>query len=482
MRPIEALLILTNLLTFFALALPLPSALRWMRYVAVIALLIAITQVLVEGPRWQMLPAYVLTIILFLIWLLGIVIPDGIQVNRLASILGVVVGVLVLGISVALPILLPVFHFPKPTGPYAIGTVTYHWVDTSRYEDFGLDRNAHRELMVQLWYPARNEPSAPRAPYLQNPEELATSARLSHLPDFIFNHFKYVTTNAIPSAPVADAEPSYPVLIFMSGRGGYRQSNTFQIEELVSHGYIVAAIDQPYASSGVVFPDGRLVTMDPRMFDPARPGHPEFLDRAGVIPYLAQDVSFTLDQLAALNQADPNGVLTRRLDLQREGVFGVSLGGIAAGEACWREPRLQACLDMDAAMPADVVQSGLRQPAMFISREAKWMQLEGWVQADIDETQTTMRAVYDSLPGDGYLVLVPGMYHVNHSDAPYFSPVGSLIGFTGPIDGQRGLDIIKAYSLAFFDKELKGQPSPLLNGPSRQFSEVIFSSKSKELP
>jgi predicted dienelactone hydrolase len=482
MRPIEILLLVANLLTFFVLVIPPLRAVRWMGYAAVISLLIAGMQVLVEGYRWQMIPAYALSGLLFLLWLRQTIVPAGTALgggldNRLAAGLAIGLGVLSLAVSIVLPIVLPVFRFPPPTGPYAIGTLTYHWIDTSRHEDFGAEPNAPRELMVQLWYPAKNEPSAPRAPYLQHPEELATLARLSHLPDFIFNHFKYVTTNAIPSAPVADAEPSYPVLIFMSGRGGYRQSNTFQIEELVSHGYIVAAIDQPYASSGVVFPDGRLVTMDPRMYDPAHPGHPAFLDSGHVIPYLAQDVSFTLDQLAALNQADPNGLLTGRLDLQHEGIFGVSLGGIVTGEACRLDSRLRACLDMDAAMPADVVQSGLRQPAMFISRDAQWMQREGWTQADVDETQTTMRAVYDGLQGEGYLVLVPGMFHVNHSDAPYFSPIAPQIGLTGPIDGQRGLDIVKAYSLAFFDHELKGQPAELLDGLVEQYPEVVFATR-----
>ena len=76
------------------------------------------------------------------------------------------------------------------------------------------------------------------------------------MPEFTFGHFKYITTNAIPSAPVADNEPSYPVLIFLEGAIGFRQMNTFQVEALVSHGYIVAAIDQPYAAAEVVFPDG----------------------------------------------------------------------------------------------------------------------------------------------------------------------------------------------------------------------------------
>ena len=47
---------------------------------------------------------------------------------------------------------------------------------------------------------------------------------------------------------MADDEPSYPVLIFLEGLGAFRQMSTFQVEELVSHGYIVVAIDQPYTA------------------------------------------------------------------------------------------------------------------------------------------------------------------------------------------------------------------------------------------
>lgn len=39
------------------------------------------------------------------------------------------------------------------------------------------------------------------------------------------------------------------------------------------------------------------------------------LDDNSIIPYLSKDAIFTLDQLAALNQADPNGILTGKLDL-----------------------------------------------------------------------------------------------------------------------------------------------------------------------
>ena len=477
MRPIEIFVSAANLLTFFSLSFPQIRTTPWASYGVLIALLLTIIQVVFEGPRWQMVPAYALMGLFFLVWLLqtrtsGLAGP--LFTNKL--VLGVTIGFSLLGllISIALPMLLPVFRFPPPNGPYQIGTLTYHWIDANRQERFSADLNAPRELMAQVWYPAKEGASAAHVPYVENPAIFVSIANLLHLPGFTFDHLKYVTTHAVHSAPLADKEDSYPVLIFLSGRSGYRQSNTFQVEELVSHGYIVVAIDQPYAASGVIFPDGRLITMDSRMY-PAHPNHDLFLDE--VIPFLAQDVSFTLDQLAALNLADPNGILTGRLDLQHMGIFGVSLGGIVTGEACLQESRLRACLVLDAFMPASVVESGLQQPTMWISRDEETMQREGWQQADIDETQNTMRTVYASLPGDGYLVLVPGMFHPDFTDAPLFSPLASVMGLSGSYKAQRIHTIINAYSLAFFDRHLKEQPTILLDGPVRQYPEVLFETR-----
>lgn len=493
MRTLETVLIVANIGAFVVLVAPLRGRARWLRYTAVIPLLVIGTHLLVEGPRWQMIPAYALGGLIFLAglaWPLRYAKPAGSPVGRTrsrrsAAAAGIGLGVLGLAISTALPIILPVFRFPDPTGPYDIGTLTYHWVDADRPEVFAADRELRRELMVQIWYPAKGDPSSPRAPYIQDADVVTRAlARFVRLPEFTLAHLKYVTSNAIPSAPVADGDGSFPVLIFLEGLGGYRQMNTFQVEELVSHGYIVAAIDQPYAASMVVFPDGREVAYDSRLEPPHRqpgydlrtaPAHSAFADAH--IPYLAQDVSFTLDQLTSLNQADPNGNLTGRLDLQRAGLFGHSLGGIVGGEACLREPRLRACLLEDAYMTDDVVRTGLAQPTMWITRDADTMRLErqrsgGWSEAAIREHLTTMRAVFDGLPGDGYYVQVPGMFHVDMNDVPMVSPLAQRFGLSGPAGVDRAHSIINAYAVAFFNRHLKGRPASLLDGPATQYPEV----------
>ena len=90
--------------------------------------------------------------------------------------------------------------------------------------------------------------------------EAAVGKQTHRKPPFVFGHFKPITSNAVPSAPVAGAQAEYPVLLFLEGLTGFRQLNTYQVDGLVSHGYIVAAIDQPGAAAAVVFPDGRQVS------------------------------------------------------------------------------------------------------------------------------------------------------------------------------------------------------------------------------
>lgn len=499
MRPIETLLFPANLLAFFVLTLPLPSAVFWMRHWVPIAVLIAVVQILAEGPRWQMIPAYLLTGLLFLVWWQSTLTAGGPTGHMPTDRLAVGLGVLALVVSVVLPTILPVFRFPHPSGPYEIGTLTYHWVDADRPEIFSANLQDRRELMVQIWYPAKESPSSSRAPYLKDAKALAAElARLKHLPAFLFAQFKFVTTNAVSSAPMADGRPDYPVLIFLEGAIGFRQMNTFQVEELVSHGYIVAALDQPYTAAAVVFPDGRqanglpldkMMPLIHQSYSPAQTA-PALNGRTfekGIVPYLASDVIFSLNQLATLNQADPNAILTGRMDLRQVGIFGVSLGGIVGVEACRLEPRLRACLAMDAPVPVDTVQSGLRQPTMWITRDAETMRLErrragGWSESDIREHQSTMRAGFENLHGRGYFVQVPGLFHVNLTDIPYWSPLLSWLGTTGPVDGQSAHRIINAYTVAFFDQHLQGRPAKLLDGPARQYPEVLFETRLSSIP
>ena len=160
---------------------------------------------------------------------------------RLALALVVASSALGLAIFVALPIVLPVFHFPNPGGPYLIGTLTDHWVDTDHADVCSADANARRELMVQIGCPAAATKSStslwqsPHAPYVQNASALAKAlSRLNDLPTALFGQLRHVTTHATIGAPMVHEKSNHPVLIFLQGAIGFRQMNTFQVEARVS--------------------------------------------------------------------------------------------------------------------------------------------------------------------------------------------------------------------------------------------------------
>lgn len=392
------------------------------------------------------------------------------------------------GAAVLLPVLLPVFTFPQPGGAYAIGTVTYHWVDSSRSEGFTQAADDHRELVVQVWYPAKPSPSLERARYL--PEAGRTTAALERvfdLPRSALRALGSVRTHATLDAPVAGTG-RFPVLLFLEGLGGFRQMNTFQVEHLVSRGYVVVALDQPYTAAVVSFPDGRAVEMPSleRMRPLVRQSYlpaanaPVLHGRVlaqGVLPHLAEDVTFVLDEFETRDRNGGLGALTDRLDLSRVGAFGSSLGGIVASEAGRADPRLSALLLMDAPVTARTAEAGLDQPTMWITRPAETMRAErhrvgGWSDEEINAHHGSMRAALEGLRAPGWFIQVPRISHLDFTDVSLYSPVFKWMGATGPMDGPRAHRILNDYGLAFFDQHLRGRRSPLLDGRSHPYPDV----------
>jgi predicted dienelactone hydrolase len=471
MRLFEILMLAGSLLTLVLLATR--RGRDWALGAGLVAAVLATVQLIAEGYRWQMLPAYASVAILLVAAVLMRRARSGWKWFALTSVLGLAAVALV--IAAVLPLAVPMFAFPMPSGPHAIGTMTYHWVDETR-ADFG-DPSAPRELMVQLWYPAEPGSDAPRDSYIQ--DDMHFSPRPGGgmpFPGFFFNHLNDIATHALVAAPVAAGSDRFPVLVFSPGATGFRQHNTFEVEELVSHGYVVAGIDHPRAAREVVFPDGRRIEYDPELIDVPRFLTDEAFGQARY-NYLADDVSFVLDRIADLDAGDPT--LAQRLDLEHVGMFGVSLGGLVTSEVCRKDARVKACLVEDVFVPQDAISAGADQPTMWITTDAASMRAQGWPEWEVALHQDTMRAAFEGARSDGYFVHVPGTFHLNYTDLPYTiaAPIGRALGLIGPIDWRRAHAIINAYGLAFFDRHLKSEAAPLLDGPSVDFPEAVIEAR-----
>ena len=164
--------------------LPVRDRRRWMAFLLALPALFAALHLILEGPRWQMVPAYALIGLLLLLAVLRLLRPSGERTGpKLWAIVLSGFGFLALAAAFTPPLLFPVFRLPRPSGPYQVGTVTYHWLDAERDETFTDDPADRRELMVQLWYPAERDRSAPLDAADRGPRADRPDRRLSCPPD-----------------------------------------------------------------------------------------------------------------------------------------------------------------------------------------------------------------------------------------------------------------------------------------------------------
>jgi dienelactone hydrolase len=384
-----------------------------------------------------------------------------------------IIGVLVLLAVFAIPVLLGFMwldhlretKLPWPTGPYAVGRLTYEWIDVKH------------ELFAWIWYPATpTQPSQATNEYLPSSWRSAVEhQRGTLLTRFLTRDLSRVRTHSIGDADVSAQRPSYPVVVMRAGLSGLVTGYTSLAEDLASHGYVVVGFDAPYRSSVVLFPDGRLIERAPQNNLDAL-GEPEQEQRARELVHVwSADIGFALDQLEQLNTSDPSSKFLGRLDMQRVGVFGHSLGGATALQFCHDDSRCKAGIDVDGAPLGSVIAEGVTRPFMFL--------LSDHGREPAAETRPVManiRSIYDRQPGDRRLeIVIRGANHYMFSDdgamlkSPLLMRVMRALGIVR-LDGRRQVAITTHYISTFFDVYLKGAPaSELQSQPAYPEVEYI---------
>lgn len=454
MRPLEITFFMFLLFNLGLLFSPVERG-RFFWKMVLLVLLAGILQVIMEGYRWQLVPGYGFLLILALTNFK----PPQKQFFKY-------VLVLLLTLTTLPPMILPVIELPQPTGPYQIGTETYHWIDQSREEWFTEEdfRDA-RELMVQVWYPAIIEKGSPPASYFDNPKLRGPAlSTAGEFPPFFLSYQHLTKTHCFAHAPVVK-EKLFPVLILSHGLSGLRFYHTSLIEELVSQGYIVVAPNHPYDANLTIFPDGTLADyrahIGPQVTfeDSIRLRHQQLKTRV-------EDIIFILDQIEEIQSGNTPGMLPGHLDLGKVGILGHSFGGTTSLEAAARDKRLKACLVLDSwslAMTDSTIEKGLEQPLLYMGRPA-------WPDSRND---TRIRSLLENSSGPAYHLTLEGTHHFDYTDIPLFSPFLKYVGKSGEIPGRRVVEIVNRHVVNFFDIHLKGEGDDLLDGVS-PYPEVII--------
>lgn len=373
---------------------------------------------------------------------------------------------------------------PRPTGPFPVGRVTYHWTDTSRREVLAPDASARRELMIDVWYPAQPGTGSP-AQYLPEFNALRRAVDDDALRrEFGPAHEAVATgrvrTHTAENASFARELGRCPVLVFSHGFGVLSRLYSGQLEDLASHGYVVAAIAHTYETMVTVFPDGRSVPFASEAWTAATKTEEASIAYGnGRMRWWADDARFVLDQLAREDRRGPprRAPFAGHLDLRRVGVFGHSSGGRAAALACRNDRRVKACLNQDGLamkLPFDTgTIPGFAQPFLVFVRppppgkptdeELAQMGLT-WpaLEALIRKLDAGQEAAMQSTGRGSYRVTLsmPGVSHMSFGDQPILQAAGDP-GRTE--QSVRNLETIRAYTRAFFDKSLRGARNTLLD-------------------
>jgi dienelactone hydrolase len=453
MRPLDAVLVVGALALVSARWLP-P---RFRRRVAIGAAAVSSASaavLAVVGLRWQMVPVLVAVVVVLPFTARTVMgKPGGRRVRWWLAGPGSAAGVLAIVAGVGAAIAFPIPDFPTPTGRFAVGTTVVEWADSDRPELWTTDPGDVRALQAQIWYPAEASPDeVERAPYLGRSD--AEADVVAHgvgdflgIPRFVFDGQVAARTNAVTDAPVASGTERFPVVLFSPGGGMGRTTNTAWAEELVSHGYVVAALDHPYDSTAVVFADGRTVRRAAHSFSSDAEARRLSEELAAV---KAGDLSSALTHLGRLDSGEPGSILAGRLDTDRAAVVGMSAGVGGAFQAARTDERFSAVVALDGR-PYDGDPGPYHQPVLALTQ-----------QLDLADNPTYLPHLGRGLErstATGYLLTIPGTAHPTFTDAPlWMPPVPSLVGSLGRTEGNR---IITEVTIGFLDAELRDRPVDL---------------------
>lgn len=372
-------------------------------------------------------------------------------------------------------------RLPSLRGPFAVGRINFDLIDPARQETFVISPQGKRAIVITVYYPARSSASAAPAPYTSGKMAELLAAK-AHLPTFAL---QLVHSHAYAHVPIAAG--TFPVVLFSPGIGTPPLEYTSTVEELASHGYIVALIYHTYSVPATIFADGHVATLNEAGIrsenEPAGASDEQTEnDRDAIGSVWVADARFTLDRLTLMNASD--ALLKGHLDLGAVGMYGHSFGGATAAEVCRRDARFKACINMDGMTFRMTTRGQIRQPFLWMASDYSKVtdsmlhqisMTRSEFAAKIQQRNAQRTAFVSALP-HGFMCLLKGSTHSTYitDEALFGTTVPGMQDPLATIDGGRAVDVIDAYVVAFFETFLKQQASPLMTGNASHYPEVEF--------
>lgn len=156
------------------------------------------------------------------------------------------------------------------------------------------------------------------------------------------SYLKSIKINTYNNIPISKKETLYPVIIFSPGMGMDRDSIIYNIEKLVSEGYVVFTLGHIYDTDFTILPDGEIIEQAKQI------GDSTLEEKEQLIDIRKEDVLFLLEELKILNNEDE--LIKKRLDINKIGIMGHSIGGAAVFKAASEDTRIKAIVMLDGSL------------------------------------------------------------------------------------------------------------------------------------
>lgn len=198
--------------------------------------------------------------------------------------------------------------------------------------------------------------------------------------------------------PDSTQSSPYPLVVYSHGFSSNRSGGAYLAEQLASIGYVVVAVDYPLTNG-------------------LAPGGPDVKD----VVNQPADVSFLIDTLLSLS-SDPKHALAGKVDPERIGVTGISLGGMTSTLAAFHptsgDPRIKAALSI--AGPTEQFTE-----AFYRHRQVPFLMLATDTDALVTYKSNAL-PVLDNIPG-AQLVTI---FQASHTG--FAGPAGALRWMNNP--------------------------------------------------
>ena len=379
----------------------------------------------------------------------------------------------------------------KPTGQYEVGFQDFrlvngalqngsyscpgktdlHYEKGKNEKDFGVDNQKDfcREVMLRAYYPVikQYQPSYAGyyAPAISDLQNMIIAANVPGITREDINKLDEIKTFTAKGVPIANQQ--FPVLLFAPGANMEVQSYENTIDEMVSQGYIVLALNNTFVGASILFPDGRLVHNRTDLGQPT------------VLPLADQSVSNDILFVRTLmnKESTPISKFAPHMNLHEVGLFGHSMGAISVVNVVRKYPHLfQAAISFDAP-PTDLGKRAYSKAQLAGFRSTPFMRLFAAEWRDLGGIVTPENAKFQLFENNYYTLLSPNEENTTYTNHMSFSDLSTMQyqsalklyiayaakGMLGTVNGWNETKLLNSYVLQFFNMYLKNQPSPNLS-------------------